>query len=467
MKKILYIIIVITLSSVLGVLYTLNTIDVIEESALASSPLNSSSIGIGVEETDKFVYELVEKSEDFESVIPQMRDLVNATFFMQFINMTQHIDPVTVEIFGLFNVTILEPIDFYFNTYYLLNISEFNFLLTFSEALFHLRLPEVIGISEWAKEDLDFTALALSSIINGTSTLPGLVADHEMGTGVLEYLALYDRAVEDSTLMQNMTEEYNATWYQLTKLTDYYRNYFIQDGGGTETLEPLADEFAPQFAYVKVMEEFFQNKNDIGDFYCLQINTITVENEGWNISIATWDYTSHIEDFEDDEADFTRKLSIFSNATDMGEGLSVLDLLVLKQDFLPINIGDYLNNIKWNDNVEKNENSISELVYSESPEPYPFDFVNISVSITYNADGVIENIRWYAEVEVTSKYWQPVTIYELVLHGEEEENTISNNGNRNETTLVIIRLTVLGSLLSAFAIGFGLVLKKPTMKIKR
>ena len=115
----------------------------------------------------------------------------------------------------------------------------------------------------------------------------------------------------------------------------------------------------------------------------------------------------------------------------------------------------------------KDENSISELVYSESPEPYPFGFVNISVSITYNTDGVIENIRWYAEVEVTSKYWQPVTIYELVLHEEEEENSISNNGNRNGTTLVITRLIILGSLLSAFAIGFGLVLKKPKMKIKR
>jgi len=459
MKKTLYIIIIISLSTILGVFYTLNTVNIIETSMIASDTPRISAIIPGVEENEKFIYELVEKSEDFESVIPQMRDLVNATFFMQFINMTQHVDPLTVDVFGLFNYTIIEPLDFYFNNYYVLNVS--GFLLTFSESLFHLRLPEVLGISEWAKEDLDFTDLALSSIINGTSEFPGLVSENEMGTGVLEYLALYDRAVEDPLLMLNMTEVYNATWYQLTKLTQYYRDYFIQEGGGSEKLEPFADEFAPQFAYVKVMEEFFQNKNNVGDYYCIQIDSITVENEGWNISIATWDYTSHLEDFENDEADSKRKLSIFSNATEMGERVSVLDLFVLKQDILPVSIVDYLNNINWNDKVEKNGNSISEIIYSESPEPYPFDLINISASITYNSDGVIENMKWYAEVEVTSNYWQPVTIYELELYKEEVIEIEYNNGNRNDTALIITRVIIVGSLLVVFGFTFGLVLKKP------
>jgi hypothetical protein len=456
---------IILLSSLLCSIFRIDTINWIEDPVIASKTPNRSAINLGVEENNKFIYELVEKSEDFESVIPQMRDLVNATFFMQFINMTQHTDPLTVEILGLINVTIVEPLEFYFNTYYLLNFS--GFLLTFSEALFHLRQPEVLGISEWAQEDLDFTGLALSKIINGTSTLPGLVAEHEMGTGVLEYLELYDRAVEDPVLKQNITEGYNATWYQLTKLTQYYRNYFIQDGGGVDKLEPFAEDFTPQLAYMQVMEEYFCNNNDVGDFYCLQIDRIVVENKGWNITILTWDYTSHLEVFKDDEADSIRKLSIFSNATEMGEEVSVLDLLVLKQDFIPLNVGEYLNSMKWNEIVERNENSISELVYSESPEDYPFDFINISVSTTYNADGVMQSIRWYAKVEVTSKYWQPITIYELVLHEEEQVNLIENNGNRNGITLVITRLIIVGILLSVFVVGFGLILKKPKMKIKR
>ena len=48
-----------------------------------------------------------------------------------------------------------------------------------------------------------------------------------MGTGVIEFLDLCDKATGNSTLELELTTGYNATWNQLVKLADYYRDYFV------------------------------------------------------------------------------------------------------------------------------------------------------------------------------------------------------------------------------------------------
>jgi hypothetical protein len=48
-----------------------------------------------------------------------------------------------------------------------------------------------------------------------------------MGTGILEFLELCDKAAENSTLEQELVLGYNATWNQLNKLADYYTDYFV------------------------------------------------------------------------------------------------------------------------------------------------------------------------------------------------------------------------------------------------
>jgi len=63
--------------------------------------------------------------------------------------------------------------------------------------------------------------------MEGNGTLPGLVGNNTMGTGVLEYLDLYDQAVGNLTLEQELASGYNTTWTKLSKLTEYYRDYFV------------------------------------------------------------------------------------------------------------------------------------------------------------------------------------------------------------------------------------------------
>ncbi|MFX1502961.1 MAG: hypothetical protein ACFFDH_18520, partial [Promethearchaeota archaeon] len=98
--------------------------------------------------------------------------------------------------------------------------------VTYSSALQGMGYPPIKGISEYHQQNLWY-GNAKYFLINGTETLPGLVGNNSMGTGVLEYLELYDRAKGNVTLEQNLATGYNTTWTKLTKLTDYYREYFV------------------------------------------------------------------------------------------------------------------------------------------------------------------------------------------------------------------------------------------------
>ncbi|MFX0176786.1 MAG: hypothetical protein ACFE85_11200 [Candidatus Hodarchaeota archaeon] len=139
--------------------------------------------------------------------------IVNATFFMFLINMTLHEPPVLGVV----------PLELLFDRWiqWVLIIP-----VTYSSALQNMGYPPIKGISEYHQQDLWY-GNAKFVLIEGNGTLPGLVGNNTLGLGVLEYLELYDQANGNATLEQELAWGYNTTWNKLTKLTDYYRNYFV------------------------------------------------------------------------------------------------------------------------------------------------------------------------------------------------------------------------------------------------
>jgi len=139
--------------------------------------------------------------------------IVNATFFMFLINMTLH-EPAVLGVV---------PLELLFDRWiqWILIIP-----VTYSSALQNMGYPPIKGISEYHQQNLWY-GNAKYVLIEGNGTLPGLVGNNTLGLGVLEYLELYDQADGNVTLQQELAWGYNTTWNKLTKLTDYYRNYFV------------------------------------------------------------------------------------------------------------------------------------------------------------------------------------------------------------------------------------------------
>ncbi|NVM18499.1 MAG: hypothetical protein HWN80_12350 [Candidatus Lokiarchaeota archaeon] len=145
--------------------------------------------------------------------LSELETIVNATFFMFLINMTLHTEPVL----GVVPLTML--FDKWIHWVLIIPV-------TYSSSLNGMGYPPIKGISEYYQQNLWYGA-AKFRIIEGTETLPGLVGNNTMGTGVLEFLELCEKATGNSTLEQELVTGYNATWNQLVKLADYYNDYFV------------------------------------------------------------------------------------------------------------------------------------------------------------------------------------------------------------------------------------------------
>jgi hypothetical protein len=182
--------------------------------------------------------------------------IVNATFFMFLINMTLH-EPTVLGIV---------PINLFFDRWiqWVLIIP-----VTFSSALQGMGYPPIKGISEYYQQDLWF-GNAKYLLMQGNGILPGLIGNNTLGTGVLEYLKLYDKALGDTTLEQELASGYNTTWNKLTKLTNYYREYFvpvaipmivanleiiIPEYAGLDTKQIAMNYFYEQWANCSMFEE--------------------------------------------------------------------------------------------------------------------------------------------------------------------------------------------------------------------
>ncbi|MFX0074219.1 MAG: hypothetical protein ACFE96_02155 [Candidatus Hermodarchaeota archaeon] len=145
--------------------------------------------------------------------LSELEAIVNATFFMFLINMTLHTEPVL----GVVPLTML--FDKWIHWILIIPV-------TYSSSLNGMGYPPIKGISEYHQQNLWYGE-AKFRLIEGTESLPGLIGNNTMGTGVLEFLELCDQAACNSSLEQELTTGYNATWNQLVKLVDYYRDYFV------------------------------------------------------------------------------------------------------------------------------------------------------------------------------------------------------------------------------------------------
>ncbi|MFX0075482.1 MAG: hypothetical protein ACFE96_08575 [Candidatus Hermodarchaeota archaeon] len=103
---------------------------------------------------------------------------------------------------------------------------------TLSTLLTGLGYPPIKGVSEYvtnATMSLNYTTTALEKLTFGNDTigLPGLMEDVDVGWGVVDYLNIYEEAIEDSIKKEFITSNYNATWDQLTNLTNYITDYYF------------------------------------------------------------------------------------------------------------------------------------------------------------------------------------------------------------------------------------------------
>jgi hypothetical protein len=220
--------------------------------------------------------------------------IVNATFFMFLINMTLHEEPVLGVV----------PLELLFDRWiqWVLIIP-----VTFSSALLNMGYPPIKGISEYYQQDLWY-GNAKYVLIEGNGNLPGLVGNDTLGLGVLEYLELYDRANGNATLEQELAWGYNTTWNKLTKLTDYYRNYFvpmaipmlissldtiIPEYSGMDTKTIAEMYFFSQWANCTMFEGGIDFSTMIDDIekplYGFEVGRIAASNITFNSTNLLWD----------------------------------------------------------------------------------------------------------------------------------------------------------------------------------
>ena len=86
------------------------------------------------------------------------------------------------------------------------------------------------GVSEYStssSSSINYTATAQERLLDGYLSYPGLIQNVENGSGILEFMELYENATNDP-ITYNITTiqtDYNATWSQLTSLVNYVSNY--------------------------------------------------------------------------------------------------------------------------------------------------------------------------------------------------------------------------------------------------
>ncbi len=89
------------------------------------------------------------------------------------------------------------------------------------------------GISFVNGTALGFSTLAQDRILNGYNTanpdspdyVPGWLQDTDSGSGVADFLSLYDDALADPGLRPALQTKYDCTWFQLQNLNRYLRDY--------------------------------------------------------------------------------------------------------------------------------------------------------------------------------------------------------------------------------------------------
>jgi hypothetical protein len=226
--------------------------------------------------------------------LTELEAIVNATFFMFLINMTLHTEPVL----GVVPLTML--FDKWIHWVLIVPV-------TYSSSLQGMGYPPIKGISEYYQQNLWY-GNSKFRLIEGTETLPGLVGNNSMGTGVLEFLEMYDNAIGNSTLEQILATGYNSTWNQLLKLANYYRDYFVPiaipsivanmsvvmpEYTGMDTMDITKMYFYDQWANCTIYEDgydFSEILDEIEDpFYGFEVGRLHPSNISRSSINALWD----------------------------------------------------------------------------------------------------------------------------------------------------------------------------------
>jgi len=89
----------------------------------------------------------------------------------------------------------------------------------------YIDLFTIEGIAKYLnKGDLNFSPVARNRILFGNEDIPGLITDVDQGSGMTDWLNLYEEATTDELKFQ-MCENYDCTWNQLTDMYDYCIDY--------------------------------------------------------------------------------------------------------------------------------------------------------------------------------------------------------------------------------------------------
>ncbi|MHA2182459.1 MAG: hypothetical protein ACXAAH_13650, partial [Promethearchaeota archaeon] len=119
------------------------------------------------------------------------------------------------------------------------------------------------GISEYttsSSDSLNYTTTAQERLLDGYLTYPGLIQDIENGTGILEFVELYENATIDPITynISDIETAYNSTWSQITSLKTYVSDYLwisIIPQTWNNTIAPS------EYATARSRELFFNDEN--------------------------------------------------------------------------------------------------------------------------------------------------------------------------------------------------------------
>ena len=195
----------------------------------------------------------------------------------------------------------------------LLGIPEIYFLgvLIFPGIYAYVDILTIEGIANFFDEDLNYSPLAQEMILYGDDEVPGLITDVDMGSGMTDWLALYEEATTDDLKFQ-MCSKYDCTWNQIEDIYNYCTMYlrdimidvlldgvdlevqlknipqalfdFIVELIGLELPEKIyiVDELKPEVAGLRTIET-------IGEFMLLQqwANGTLVPDPGYPLPLST------------------------------------------------------------------------------------------------------------------------------------------------------------------------------------
>ena len=253
-----------------------------------------------------------------EQAGPEINQMVVHTFMTYLVNAS--LTDLEMEFEGIpITETALPSEEFFndedanFHVDLLLGIPEiylFNILI-FPGIYAYIDIFTIEGIANFFDEDLNYSPLAQEMILYGDEEVPGLITDVDMGSGMTDWLALYEGATTDELKFQ-MCDSYDCTWNQIVDIYDYCIMYLrdimidvLLDGVdleivlknipqglfdlivqliGIELPEKIyiVDELKPEIAGLRSIEV-------IGEFYLFQqwANGSLVPDPGYPLPLST------------------------------------------------------------------------------------------------------------------------------------------------------------------------------------